>query len=99
MVGLVDLGAEREVTAEVYLGSLSPDDVAVELLHGPVVAADELADAKIVRLERDGSGAPTPAGVCAIRVGSVPTRPAGMATPCGWCRPTATFWSRWSWAA
>jgi glycogen phosphorylase len=51
------------VTAEVHLGSLSPDDVAVELLHGPVVAADELAGAKIVRLERDGSGAPTPAGV------------------------------------
>jgi glycogen phosphorylase len=63
VVGLVDLGAEREVTAEVHLGSLSPDDVAVELLHGPVVAADELADAKIVRLERDGSGAPTPTGV------------------------------------
>jgi glycogen phosphorylase len=63
VVGLVDLGAEREVTAEVHLGSLSPDDVAVELLHGSVVAADELADAKIVRLERDGSGAPTPAGV------------------------------------
>ena len=67
VVGLVDLGAEREVTAEVYLGSLSPDDVAVELLHGPVVAADELADAKMVRLERDGTGAPTPAGVVRYR--------------------------------
>ncbi len=67
VIGLVDLGAEREVTAEVYLGSLSPDDVAVELLHGPVVAADELADAKMVRLERDGTGAPTPAGVVRYR--------------------------------
>jgi starch phosphorylase len=59
VVGLVDLGAEREVTAEVYLGSLSPDDVAVELLHGQVVAGDELADTKVVRLERadfDGGG-------------------------------------------
>jgi starch phosphorylase len=57
VVGLVDLGAAREVTAEVHLGSLSPDDVAVELLHGPVVAGDELADTKVVRLERaDGDG-------------------------------------------
>src|ERR1700759_4796437 len=52
VVGLVDLGAEREVTAEVHLGSLSPDDVAVELLHGPVVAGDELAETKAVRLVR-----------------------------------------------
>jgi starch phosphorylase len=60
MVGLVDLGAEREVTAEVHLGSLSPDDVAVELLHGQVVAGDELTDTKVVRLARaagDGDGA------------------------------------------
>jgi starch phosphorylase len=54
VVGLVDLGTEREVTAEVHLGSLSPDDVAVELLHGPVVAGDELTDMKMVRLERAG---------------------------------------------
>jgi starch phosphorylase len=52
VVGLVDLGTEREVTAEVHLGSLSPDDVAVELLHGPVKAGDELTDTKVVRLRR-----------------------------------------------
>jgi starch phosphorylase len=58
-VGLVDLGAEREVTAEVHLGSLSPDDVAVELLHGPVAAGDELTETTVVRLDRvdDGAGA------------------------------------------
>jgi starch phosphorylase len=67
VVGLVDLGAEREVTAEVHLGSLSPDDVAVELLHGPVVAGDELADTKMVCLERVGSSAPTPAAVVRYR--------------------------------
>jgi glycogen phosphorylase len=47
----VDLGGERQVTVEVRLGSLSPDDVAVELLHGPVVAGDELARTEVVRLE------------------------------------------------
>jgi starch phosphorylase len=57
-VGLVDLGTEREVTAEVHLGLLSPDDVAVELLHGPVAAGDELTETTVVRLVRvDGDGA------------------------------------------
>ncbi len=53
---LVDLGADREVTALVHLGSLSPDDVAVELLHGPVAAGDELTDTEVVRLARAGDG-------------------------------------------
>ncbi len=47
----VDLGGEREVTVEVHLGSLTTDDVAVELLHGPVVAGDELSGTKVVRLQ------------------------------------------------
>ena len=51
-VGSVDLGAECEVTAAVHLGSLTPDDVAVELLHGPVAAGDELTDTEVVRLMR-----------------------------------------------
>jgi glycogen phosphorylase len=46
-----DLGGERQVTVEVHLGSLTADDVAVELLHGPVVAGDELARTDVVRLE------------------------------------------------
>ena len=32
--------------------SLTPDDVAVELLHGPVAAGDELTDTEVVRLQR-----------------------------------------------
>jgi starch phosphorylase len=48
---MVDLDSEREVTVEVHLGSLSTDDVAVELLHGPVGSGDELTAARIVRLE------------------------------------------------
>jgi glycogen phosphorylase len=47
----VDLGGDREVTAEVHLGSLTTDDVAVELLHGPVITGDELTETQIVRLE------------------------------------------------
>src|SRR5579875_3661927 len=37
VTGMVDLGATRSVTVSVELGSLTPDDLAVELLHGPVV--------------------------------------------------------------
>ncbi|HET6964283.1 MAG TPA: alpha-glucan family phosphorylase [Acidimicrobiales bacterium] len=48
--GMVDLGGERSVTVSVELGSLTPNDVAVELLHGPVVGGEELADTKVVRL-------------------------------------------------
>jgi glycogen phosphorylase len=48
--GMVDLGGQRDVAVSVELGSLSPDDVAVELLHGPVVGGDELTGASVVRL-------------------------------------------------
>jgi starch phosphorylase len=54
-VGMVDLGEEWEVTAEVHLGSLTTDDVAVELLHGPVAAGDELTETRVVRLEWIGA--------------------------------------------
>jgi starch phosphorylase len=40
--GIADLGSSRSVVAMVALGSLQPDDVAVELVHGPVGAGDEL---------------------------------------------------------
>jgi glycogen phosphorylase len=52
----VDLGEEREVAAEVHLGSLTTDDVAVELLHGPVAAGDELTETHVVRLQWTGVG-------------------------------------------
>jgi starch phosphorylase len=41
-VSVASLGAERVVEAEVTLGSLTADDVAVELVHGPVGQNDEL---------------------------------------------------------
>jgi glycogen phosphorylase len=63
--GMVDLGEEWEVTAEVHLGSLTTDDVAVELLHGPVAAGDELTETQVVRLEwtaANGAGSKQPGG-------------------------------------
>jgi starch phosphorylase len=57
--GMVDLGSERSVTVEVHLGSLSTDDVAVELLHGAVGPGDELAETDIVHLSL-GHGATSP---------------------------------------
>jgi starch phosphorylase len=56
--GMVDLGGRRNVTVTVELGSLEPGDVAVELLHGPVVGGDELTDTKIVHLTRSGGDGP-----------------------------------------
>jgi starch phosphorylase len=41
---VTDLGTTRRVTAEVELGDLGPDDVAVELLHGPVTGTDDMAN-------------------------------------------------------
>jgi starch phosphorylase len=52
----IDLGALREVTADVSLGRLSADDVAVELLHGQVVANDELTATSVVTMKLVGAG-------------------------------------------
>ena len=53
---IVELGATRRVTTVVHLGELSSDDVAVELLHGPVGPNDELAGTTLVPLELVGAG-------------------------------------------
>ena len=55
----VDLGGEWPVSVEVDLGDLDTGDVAVELLHGPVAAGDELVETDVVRLTLAGKG---PAG-------------------------------------
>ena len=41
---VTDLGATRHATAEVILGDLGPQEVAVELLHGPVSGGDEMSN-------------------------------------------------------
>lgn len=50
-VSSADLGAKRQVEAVVALGSLTPRDVAVQLVHGPVGATDELVNAGMVDME------------------------------------------------
>ncbi len=47
-VSAADLGATRQVDATVGLGDLAPDDVTVQLLHGPVGQGDELVDPAVV---------------------------------------------------
>jgi starch phosphorylase len=55
-LAVTDLGDRRPVLVTVDLGELSSADVAVELLHGPVVAGDELASTEVVGLALRGPG-------------------------------------------
>ncbi len=50
-----DLGAERNVEVVVDLGSLSPEDVVVELVHGPLGADGAMASSTVV-MEPVGPG-------------------------------------------
>jgi starch phosphorylase len=47
---VAELGAARTVRALVSLGVLQPDDVEVQLLHGPVGASDELQGAAVATM-------------------------------------------------
>ncbi len=49
--GSADLGTKRTVEAVVTLGSLEVSDVAVELVHGPVGANDELMASSVTTME------------------------------------------------
>ena len=53
---VADLGTERRVEAVVSLGSLTGDDVAVELVHGPVGTNDEIARPVVARMTLAGQG-------------------------------------------
>jgi glycogen phosphorylase len=50
-----ELGAERAVSTVVGLGELSPADVEVQLLHGPVGSGDELTEPVVTSLAHAGS--------------------------------------------
>ena len=52
---VADLWTTRAVDVVVRVGSLSTDDVAVELLHGPVGPTGELTETTIVRLSLVGA--------------------------------------------
>jgi glycogen phosphorylase len=51
---LADLGAERTVEAVVALGSLTGEDVQVQLVHGPVGPNDEITDPQVVPMQARG---------------------------------------------
>lgn len=58
--GEVAVGEPVRVSATVRLGSLTPDDVAVELYHGPTSGGHEIGRGRIVRMravEKAGDGA------------------------------------------
>ncbi len=48
------VGESMRVDALVHLGTLSPDDVAVELYYGPTAGAHELTHGEIVRMKVQG---------------------------------------------
>ncbi len=51
---VVSLGVERSVEAVVALGDLGPDDVEVQLLHGPAGQGEELLDPVAVPMAKAG---------------------------------------------
>jgi len=52
----LEVGADRSVSAVVFLGNLSTDDVAVQLVQGQVGPSDELANTEVVEMELTGLG-------------------------------------------
>jgi starch phosphorylase len=69
------VGEQLKVRAFVQLGTLSPDDVCVELVHGRARAGDELADVESINLVLDQLDAATPG--LAIYAGTVPLARSG----------------------
>jgi starch phosphorylase len=53
---LSDLGSGRTVDATIALGVLSTDDVAVQLVHGPVGPNDEMSDTSVVEMTQVANG-------------------------------------------
>ena len=54
-VTVAELGTERAVEAAVSLGELAPDDVDVQLLHGPVGQGEDLLGRAEVSMRQDGA--------------------------------------------
>lgn len=50
---VAELGARRSVEAMVALGELSPDDVDVQLVHGPVGQGDELTQRSVTSMTHE----------------------------------------------
>jgi starch phosphorylase len=69
----LQVGERMRVEAIVHLGALSPDDVAVELYHGPTAGGHELARGDIVRMRAIEKGE----GGTYRYFGEIPTRDSG----------------------
>jgi glycogen phosphorylase len=67
------VGEKAVVSAVVQLGSLTPEDVAVELYHGPTEGNHELSHGEIVRMRLDGQ---VSNGVCRF-TGEIVTKDSG----------------------
>lgn len=48
---VLDVGTARQVAATVSLGALSPDDVEVQVIHGPVGLNDEIVGGTVTAME------------------------------------------------
>jgi starch phosphorylase len=71
--GELKVGEAMRVDAVVHLGSLGPEDVAVELYHGPTEGGHELNTGEIVRMKVTGS-----AGNGQFKfAGEIPTKTSG----------------------
>ena len=51
------VGSAFDVTAEVFLGDVAPDQVEVQLYHGRVNGSDHLVDGQVIRMEPQGDAA------------------------------------------
>jgi starch phosphorylase len=68
----VELGSHLEITVQVLLGSLQPEEVSVEVLHGPLDFAGEIVNGESLPLNFQRSE-----GSVAFFHGGVPCRQAG----------------------
>jgi len=55
---VTDLGDTKHATVEVSLGDLRPDEVEVQLLHGPLSTGDEMASWQAVGMVPEGDAGP-----------------------------------------
>jgi starch phosphorylase len=68
------VGEAMKVEATVQLGSLTPNDVAVELYHGPTAGSHELTRGEVIRMKLLGNGGAP--GIYRF-VGEIPTKDSG----------------------
>ena len=71
--GELNVGESMHVEVLVHLGALSPDDVVVELYHGPTAGAHELSRGEIVRMSVVGG----PVDRVYRYAGEIPTKTSG----------------------